>query len=496
MTGGPLLKVGALFEGYRITKVVASDGGSPGGAIQCFKAIRAADLRIDAVRMIYCMRPESDADAADTLADFSSGVDRLKALTLPELPEVEDGGYSDGILWVAVQDVRGETLKDLILKRDITEPWPLEACLRLVADLARVFKAASEKGVAHYHFLPQDVFCSPDLKLRKLTGMGIYQLFGKTVRTPQHTCDLLNMAPEQLLKDGVVSLKTDVYLVGLVFYELCTLDMPFADAKGMAPTGDWLLKLITTATLEPLSTKRGFPEFIDRFFRRLVACAPERRLGWQSVIDEAEATAVFVERRMLPPSMPMTHDEDEAPDDKGGEEPARVQEPTSPEMGRKPPEEPPLLPPLGRTRRRPSLRAASGAALFVLGCGVLFFLSSRPGHTLLARRALSSIEWTNSLQFSGSPPLLIGEPPSGPATEVPATAAAPLSSPAAMNGSVSTANGGARQPAYSKAEPPSSGPLGRQVAGVDSAAIEAARRSEATRGYRFWVVPGPLEGGL
>lgn len=111
MTSGPLLNVGVLFEGYRITKAVPTNGDASDSSIQSFKATRASELRIDAVRTIYCMRPTLEESASEVVEEFAKRLERLKALRLPERPEVEAGGFAAGILWVAVHDTRGTRSK-------------------------------------------------------------------------------------------------------------------------------------------------------------------------------------------------------------------------------------------------------------------------------------------------------------------------------------------------------------------------------------------------
>lgn len=287
----PLLKTGAHFAGYRILTPLSVDAGT---GIHAFSARRASELRLDAPRVLYCMRSEGEPPE-DEIALFQERVERLQTLRLPELPLVEGGGFSAGMFWVAVEDVRGSSLKELILERDRDNPWPFDACLRLIASVARVLKTAADQGIVHLGINPRKIHSTPDLELMKITGLGILQLFGK-VASFSRVEDLPYAAPEQIMRDASGDAKTDVYALGMSFFEICTLEMPFADNHGVLP-GELIAHAILRTTPEPIRRSRpNAPESIEGFLHRLVGKRPAQRIGWESVIAEADGLAEEYER--------------------------------------------------------------------------------------------------------------------------------------------------------------------------------------------------------
>jgi hypothetical protein len=435
----PLLKTGAQFAGYRILAPLSVDAGT---GIHAFSARRASELRLDALRVLYCMRSEGEPPE-DEIARFKERALRLQALQLPELPLVDDSGFSAGLFWVAVEDVRGSSLKELILKRDIDTPWPLAACLRLVASVARVMKTAADQGIVHLGINPRRIYSTPDLELTKITGLGILQLFDK-VASFSRVEDLPYIAPEQIVRDWSGDAKSDVYSLGMSFFEVCTLEVPFADNHGVLP-GELMIHAILKTTPEPIRRSRpNAPESIEGFLHRLVGKRPASRISWESVIVEASALAEEYERWTKRAAEEKVDSEDDEPAGGGREEaeghakgdpgPAEGLTADAPDARRqtKAPPPPPPFPPRAR-----ALPAVAIAVLGGLG-GVLLttpssdrvsvapqVLSARPAPPVSRRGAPDPPSWATCdplMPTSFGPPAAPAEERHGAVVRPPASA--------------------------------------------------------------------------
>lgn len=461
----PLLKPGASFAGYRITASLFTDERS---RIQVFSARRASELRLDALRVLHVQRAKRET-TPEEIAEFAGAVERLKALRLPELPEVDGGGFSDGTFWIAVQDVRGQPLKEMIQERAIEDHWPIEACLRLVASIARVLKTAADHGILHLGVNPRSVYCTPDLELQTITGLGIPQLFKEKGPMLRHPDDVPYVAPEQIVRSLDVDPRTDVYAIGLLFFELCTLEVPFADNHGYLP-GDFILKAILKLTPEPLKHRRpGTPDFIEAFMHRLVAKSGAQRLGLPHVITEAEEAAAEYERwskradkEELDPKKPT--DEEQSPSQGA----LTTQQPaTTP----RPPQDPP-------PRRRLVPAIIPVAALCILMVALLAALFSDNGGETPSALGGRAVEQPAAVKPPAPPAV---EPPALPAVKLPAPPAVEPPAPAAAALSAAVKPSAAERSLNSRTRQrgaPSAAPRSPSLRAIDAYYSFQSRRKE------------------
>ncbi|HYX76375.1 MAG TPA: serine/threonine-protein kinase, partial [Gaiellaceae bacterium] len=150
---------------------------------------------------------------------------RLAArLSHPNIVRVYDVGENDGLPFIAMEYVEGETLADLLRRRGRLEPGEavalaLQACAGL--------ETAHEAGLVHRDVKPQNLLVTPAGTL-KIADFGIARSLDGTQLTQAGTVlgTAAYLAPEQAAGETVTA-AADVYSLGAVLYELLTGRPPY-----------------------------------------------------------------------------------------------------------------------------------------------------------------------------------------------------------------------------------------------------------------------------
>lgn len=154
-------------------------------------------------------------------------------LSHPGIVAVHGHGEVDGLSWIAMQFVEGSwTLRDFIdlaARGNELAPDHDRRVTQLVAQLADALEAAHRAGVTHRDVKPQNVLIDPDDQ-PKLTDFGLARVEGESglglTSAGAGTCSY--MSPEQIAgRRGEIDHRTDVFSLGVVLYELLTLQRPF-----------------------------------------------------------------------------------------------------------------------------------------------------------------------------------------------------------------------------------------------------------------------------
>src|SRR6185503_2443879 len=150
------------------------------------------------------------------------------------------GAEPDGLLWIAMELVRGHTLGELVRARG---PMPLELFAPLASKLCEVVHAAHELGIVHRDLKPSNVMvvASGDRLLPKLLDFGVAKGLGEAdelapsrpgeapalTRDDQVLGSPDYMAPEQWSAPGAVDRRADVYALGALCHTALTGRPPF-----------------------------------------------------------------------------------------------------------------------------------------------------------------------------------------------------------------------------------------------------------------------------
>ena len=283
---------------------------------------RAQDVRLNRNVAIKILAPalQSTAPLRDR---FEREAKAVAALSHPHICTLHDVGQQDGIDFLVMEHLEGETLAARLARRPVRtaaaipqpastgpdvrapgarvshsasrfEPLPLAEALHIATQLADALSAAHRAGVVHRDLKPGNLMLTKrgvvvlDFGLAKLTAS---QSGLPDAQTTTDTRPLTNagamlgtlpyMAPEQL-EGREADARTDIFAFGAILFEMLTGRRAFA--------GDSQASLIA-AILErdpaPLSVLApGTPATLDRLVRKCLSKDPDAR--WQSASDIAD----------------------------------------------------------------------------------------------------------------------------------------------------------------------------------------------------------------
>jgi serine/threonine-protein kinase len=207
---------------------------------------------------------------------FRTEARAMAALSDPGIVEVYDYGQSNGVAYLVMPFVTGESLHHLLHR---VGPLPPREAMTLVAQAAHALHQAHRSGIVHRDVKPGNLLVRPDGRL-VLTDFGIA---GRAYTDPVAAGGLIGtaayLAPEQVWGDQAAP-TSDVYALGVVAYECLTLSQPFA---ADSPTD---IALMRTRT-EPIPLPDAVPPTVRHVVMRAISRDPGLR--WPSAQAMAEA---------------------------------------------------------------------------------------------------------------------------------------------------------------------------------------------------------------
>ncbi len=204
----------------------------------------------------------------------------------PGICPVYEVGSADGVPFLAMRYVTGETLQKAIAKsraagRELVDlphrhgDGEQAAVLRLVEQAARALHVAHEAGLVHRDIKPGNLLITPDgepvlvdfgLARREESDDNTLTLTGDLLGTPNY------MAPEQV-SGGAVDRRSDVHALGVLLYECLTLRLPF-DATNRH---DLQSQILRDAPPDPRRSHRRIGRDLWTVLQAALAKEPARR---------------------------------------------------------------------------------------------------------------------------------------------------------------------------------------------------------------------------
>ena len=260
---------------------------SPLGAGGMGEVYKATDTRLDRTVAIKVLLAHV-ADDPDLRQRFEREAKTLAALSHPHICPVFDVGQQDGIDFLVMEYLEGETLAQRLTKGAL----PLDQALRYAVEIADALDKAHHKGIVHRDLKPGNIMITKagtkllDFGLAKLrdpktAGLSLSQRptqsasltgEGKILGT------LPYMAPAQLEgKDA--DARTDIFAFGALVYEMATGETAFkGDSQASLIAAILERHPVPMSSLQPMS-----PPALDEIVKTCLAKDPDDR--WQSAGD-------------------------------------------------------------------------------------------------------------------------------------------------------------------------------------------------------------------
>ena len=221
----------ALVGRYEVVRILGRGGM---GAV--YLARESALDRMVAIKVLH--PPEASAGAADGHERFRREARTAAKLTHPNIVPLHMFGEAEGLLYVVMGYVRGESLADRLRREGRLPPDDVR---RILIELADALDYAHRHGVVHRDVKPDNILLEDESGRAMLTDFGIARAVelggaaggtltttGAFVGTPQY------MSPEQANAEKTLDGRSDLYSLGVVGYAMLTGRPPFSGHNAWA----------------------------------------------------------------------------------------------------------------------------------------------------------------------------------------------------------------------------------------------------------------------
>jgi serine/threonine-protein kinase len=251
---------GALLAGrYRIVALLGKGGMG--------EVYRADDLTLDQPVALKFL-PVAVASSPEAVERFRNEVRIARQVSHANVCRVYDLGEIGGQYFLSMEYVDGEDLGSLLRR---IGRLPTDKAIEIARKLCAGLAAAHEKGVLHRDLKPGNVMLDSRGQVL-LTDFGLAGLAGQIEGAEVRNGTPAYMAPEQLAGEEV-SVRSDIYSLGLVLYEIFTGKLPFE-----SDTLAGLIKARTTsAPASPSTLVKDLDAVIERVILRCLQVKPANR---------------------------------------------------------------------------------------------------------------------------------------------------------------------------------------------------------------------------
>ncbi len=273
-------RVGELLAGrYRVLRRLGTGGM---GTVYLAEHLHLG--RLTAVKVLCPPLCSDDPSAEQRFRQEARLVARVRHPSIAQVYDFDRG--PDGQFLLAMEYVEGETVAQRLQHGG---PFPLPEAIRVLHIVAEALNHVHWAGILHRDVKPQNIMLGSG-GVVKLLDLGVAREMARVLAADGfQPGTLAYMSPDQLLGDAIGP-ASDIYSLGVVFYEMLTRRLPHA--------GTTVAELRIQRLLRPFIPVHWLRPICPRELAEVVARAlhPDPAERWPSALAFAQAAAQAVTR--------------------------------------------------------------------------------------------------------------------------------------------------------------------------------------------------------
>lgn len=230
---------------------------------------RAKDKFLNRIVAIKVLREHLTSDE-EFVARFRREAQAVASLSHPNIVSIYDVGQDQGMYYLVMEMIEGRNLKEIIKEKG---KIPVNEAVEIAKQICEALEHAHQQQIIHRDIKPHNIILTADGKA-KVTDFGIARAV--STATVTHTGSIMGsvhyFSPEQA-KGEIADEKSDIYALGVVFYEMMTGKLPF---EGDSPISV-AMKKINGDPLPPREINPLIPETMEQVIKRAMARNPHKR---------------------------------------------------------------------------------------------------------------------------------------------------------------------------------------------------------------------------
>ncbi|MHB1862875.1 MAG: protein kinase domain-containing protein [Gemmatimonadaceae bacterium] len=266
----------ALSDRYTIEREIGAGGMAT--------VYLAHDLRHDRKVALKVLRPELAAVIG--AERFLSEIKTTANLQHPHILPLFDSGEAGGLVYYVMPYVEGESLRDRLNRE---KQLPVGEALGIAREVADALEYAHRQGVIHRDIKPENVLLHGGhalvadfgiaLAVSRSDGATRMTETGMSLGTPTY------MSPEQAMGEREISVRSDVYALGAMLYEMLVGDPPFTGSTAQAIVA----KVLTMAPASIVEQRHTVPVHVEAAVLRALEKLPADRFATAAQFADALA---------------------------------------------------------------------------------------------------------------------------------------------------------------------------------------------------------------
>ena len=261
---------GKRFGSYEVLEELGSGGMG--------KVYRAKNVTLERIVALKTLAPQFSADQG-FVQRFLKEARAAARLNHPSIVQIYDFGCEEGVYFLAMEYVDGQSVRKLLKRGRFSE----RDALLVIRHAVRALGVAHAEGIVHRDIKPDNLMITAKGEL-KLVDLGIAKRVnedqtltqtGEAVGTPQY------ISTEQIRGVKDIDARADIYSLGATFYQLVTGHAPYKGTSGALVMSMHLTQPLPDPRLHEPSLSEG----LCRVLRKMMAKEREERYPNVYVLD-------------------------------------------------------------------------------------------------------------------------------------------------------------------------------------------------------------------